>query len=227
MKLKNEKEALQKFCSDDDFRVKLKYPFINEKDNGRLTATDAHIMLMVDTSLLRCKYKSQEVTVPNVESENCNRIVRFADIDAAYNRFKLVPEMVAKDGGTDECPECDGTGTVEYEYTDNEGNTHYHEEDCPICEGDGKRDVEMVPTGRMLLPEKSLFRIDGVTFEARELWKAVEGLRLMGFEQMTWQTAKENRANRFDVCEGVTFLIMPFHYCEDEKGVVTEEIKHS
>ena len=57
MKIKNEKEALQMFCEEEnDYRDKFKKPFVNEKDGGRIWATNGHILLMDDPKLTRCKY---------------------------------------------------------------------------------------------------------------------------------------------------------------------------
>lgn len=41
MKLKKEKEALQMFCDDESFREIYRQPGINDKDNGRVMASEA------------------------------------------------------------------------------------------------------------------------------------------------------------------------------------------
>lgn len=217
------------FCSEDDWlRPFCHKPFYPESEPSRLMATNSIMMLLVDKSIVSGKYDTQKMKVPRFRNDSLNKTVRFEDIEAAYNRFALIPEMVAADGKDDECPECDGSGTVEYEYTcDTTGRTYYHEDDCPVCEGSGKRDVEMVPTGRMLLPPKTFFCMEGVVFKAELLWKAVEGLRLMGFESFVWQTAASNTANVFDVAEGITFVIMPSHIAQGETGYDVEVIKIS
>ena len=210
MKLKNEKKALQMFCEEDAWRDVYKEPFINEADNGRLMAAEGHILIRVEPSLLRCKYKHGEQRMPNYDFErnDINKVIRFADIETAYNKFDLIPEKKSKDGMSDDCPECDGSGEVEYEYVDSEGHTHYKDCDCPICDGTGKRDdYELVETGRMILPKDCTFSMDGQIFDARLLWRIVEAVRLMGFDSITW-LSKQFGANIFRVCEGVTVLAM-------------------
>ena len=226
-KIQNEKEALQMICPEEDIlhQAYLK-PFVPQCNPSLVIATDGRMMFLVDKSLTSGKYAAQKIRIPEWSNHKLGRVVPFANIEAAYNRFVLTPEMKPVDGEDDECPECCGTGTVEFEYTcDTDGRTHYHEDDCPICEGTGKREVEYVPTGRWLLPEKGLFRLGDVTFKAELLWKAVEALRLMGFEQMTWQTANADGVNLFDVAEGIQFVIMPFCIPQGETSVVIEEVE--
>ena len=46
MKIKNEKEALQMFCSkDEEIREDFLHPFVSEKDGGLIYATDGMVLL--------------------------------------------------------------------------------------------------------------------------------------------------------------------------------------
>lgn len=211
MKLKNEKKALQMFCSNDEaFHKKMTHPFINESYGGKVIACDCYVMLIIDRKLLRCKYQTDELTIPNESGKLINKRINFSAIDEAYNQIVLEAEMEAADGKEKECPECDGTGTVDWEYTDGEGEIHYHEFDCPICDGSGEReDYVPVPTGRMLIPYGTAFVIHHTYFDARRVWQAVTGLRLMGFESMTWVGESPQGMNWFEVCDGLTLVIMP------------------
>ena len=210
MKLKNEKKALQMFCDDDSYREIYRQPVINDKDNGRVMASDGYIMALVDPKLLRCKYKHMEQRLPNYDFERSDFAVcvDFANFDKAYNQFALIPEKVSKDGRPKECPECGGSGTVEYEYTDSDGNAHYKDCDCPICDGTGERDdYELVETGRMTLPKNCTFQLGDQIIDAYYMTRVVTALRLMGFERMKWKS-KQFGANIFEVCDGFTVLIM-------------------
>ena len=210
MKLKNEKKALQMFCDDDSYREIYRQPVINDKDNGRVMASDGYIMALVDPKLLRCKYKHMEQRLPNYDFERSDFAVcvDFANFDKAYNQFALIPEKVSKDGRPKECPECGGSGTVEYEYIDSDGNAHYKDCDCPICDGTGERDdYELVETGRMILPKNCTFQLGDQIIDAYYMTRVVTALRLMGFERMKWKS-KQFGANIFEVCDGFTVLIM-------------------
>ena len=192
MKIKNEKKALQMFCATDGCREWMFTPFFNDMDEGRLMATDGYVIIRIDASLIRGKYEHRSQRIPPVLLDACytDRTVLFSDIEEAFNRFVLVPEKVSKDGGSIECPECDGTGRVEYEYEDLSGNTHWHEEFCPICFGTGERpDSQLIETGRMILPEGCTFGLGDVIIKADDMWRMVSALRLMGFERMRlWRT---------------------------------------
>ena len=210
MKIKNEKKALQMFCETNALRETYNSPFFNEADGGRLMATEGHLLILVDRKLLRGKYKQFSQRLPAFDFNRCdtNITVPFSAIEAAYNKFDLEPEKVTTDGQSIECPECDGSGEVEYEYTDNDGHTYYKDCDCPICMGTGQRnDYELVETGRKILPKESTFTLAGSYVKAEYLWRIVTALRLMGFESMVLQS-QQRGSNIFRVCDGITVLLM-------------------
>ena len=212
MKIKNEKKALQMFCSDDSFlHKKLTRPFINSVYDGKVIAADSYVMLIVDKKLLRCKYETDSQEIPRQRSYKPISIpISFAAIDDAYNQLELEPEEVSEDGMNKDCPECLGEGKVEFEYNAENGQTYYHHCNCPICDGTGIReDYVPVKTGRMLIPFGAVFIMHHTIFDARLVWKVVEALRLMGFEQMTWVCEDERGANFFDVCDGMQLVMMP------------------
>ena len=211
MKIKNEKKALQMFCSDDEYyRKKLTRPFIIESCDDKVVATDGYIMLIVDRKLLRCKYETDKLNIPQQSCESISIPISFAAIDEAYHLLQLEDEEVSEDGKDKDCPECLGEGKVEFEYNAENGETYYHVCDCPICEGTGIRaDYVPVKTGRMLIPAGSVFVMRHTIFDARRVWKVVEALRLMGFEQITWVCEDERGANFFDVCDGMQLVMMP------------------
>ena len=211
MKIKNEKEALQAFCaSNDDFRPVLNHPYVNEERN-EVWASDAHMLLMVDLKLVRRKYKPSDfgksLTIPE---KNSDTIVTLKDIEAAFKRFKLIPEMVDEEGDECECPACGGDGEVEWEFTDDDGNTYYMDAECPVCEGSGEAvEHHKVPTGKMLSPKDAMFVIDDVRFPAYYMMKAVEGLHLLGCKELRHVVTSKDSANLFDVQDGIRLLFMP------------------
>lgn len=219
MKIKKEKKTLQVFCDKDNpWRDIYKRPYFNEADGGRLIATDGIVMLIADQKLLRGKYESIFQKMPfSLDNFDKEVEVTFDAIEGAMRKFKLIPEKVSKDGGSPDCPECCGSGTVEYEYIDSEGLTHYHDEDCPICDGTGVReDCELVETGRMVLPKHAVFNLCGSMFKASRLMECVAAFREMGFGKMTLRRQNAQGENIFDVCEGMMFvMISRFKSAED------------
>ena len=212
MKIKNEKKALQMFCSADTYlRKQLTRPFINSVYDGKVIATNGYMMLIVDRKLLRCKYETDSLEIPRQQSYKPISIpIRFKVIDDAYNQLQLEEEEVPEKGKDKDCPECLGEGKVEFEYNAENGETYYHECNCPICDGTGIReDYIPLKTGRMLVPPGSVFIMRKTYFDACRVWKVVEALRLMGFEQMKWVGESETGMNWFEVCDGMQLVLMP------------------
>lgn len=213
MKIKNEKEVLQAFCSNnDEFRPVLNAPFFNEKRN-EVWATDGNVMLMADRKLLRRKYnKSERYTNLPIPEPNSDTIVDVKDIEAAFKRFDLKPEMVEEEGEECECTACDGFGEVQWTFTDDDGETYNMSGECPVCDGTGRaKKRRLVPTGRMLPPKEVMFVIDGVKFSARNIMKAVEGLRLLGCNQLRHIYTDVIDNNLFEVQDGIRILIVTRH----------------
>jgi hypothetical protein len=223
MKIKNEKEVLQAFCmKDDELRPLLNNPYYCEA-KGEVMASDGYIMLMVDPKLLRRKYTASEygakLTIPE---QNCDTIIRLDDIDSVFRQFDLVQEMVWEEGEECECYACEGEGMVQWEFTDPNGETHYMDDDCPVCYGTGKaRESHKVPTGRMLPPDNAMFVIDGACFLARNMMKAVEGLRLLGCKELRHISTSKDFQNLFAVQDGIRLLVMPCIGDGDMKEVKT------
>lgn len=210
MRLKKEKEALQMFCDADGIRILYRSPHINDSDNGRLVATEGHIMALVAPKLLRCKYEhiDQQMPVYDLEVTDIGHVIGFKTIEKAYNRFHLIPEVVSKDGEPQECPECDGKGHVEFEYTAIDGEVYYEDCDCPVCDGTGLReDYEEVETGRMVLEERSTFGIKDKYIDVNLMMRVVTALRMMGFCRMMLKSIQRG-ALIFEVCDGFTVVIM-------------------
>ena len=93
MKIKNEKKALQMFCSEDTyFRKQLTRPFINSVYDGKVIATDGYVLLIADRKLLRCKYETDTLKIPHQSYKPISIPISFKAIDDAYNQLELVPE---------------------------------------------------------------------------------------------------------------------------------------
>lgn len=211
MKIKNEKKVLQAFCQDDDeLSPILNSPFFCEP-TGEVRASDGRIMLMVDPKLLRCKYATNDLGAKlAIPRQNSDTIVKLDDIEEVFNQFELIPEMVDEEGDECECPACEGEGTVQWEFTDPDGKTYYMDDGCPVCDGTGEAvEHHKVPTGRMLPPSDAAFAIDGVLFLARNMMKAVDGLRLLGCKEIRHIVTSKDSINLFAVQDGIRLIVMP------------------
>lgn len=221
-KIPNIKQALQIFCYDgnDQFHDKYRRPFLNGAD-GDIVATETHILISVDPALTDEEFEQDTQRMPKYELDNNDtRVIPLSDIEAAFEQIKKVPAQVKK---YDDCPECAGSGLVEWMYEDMQGETHYMMLDCPVCDGSGRTEItEEATDGELILPEHAVVFIDGVFFSVR-LWKRViEAARLMGYSNIIWKKNHSSRVNVFDLDEGVRVLFMPcLHDGPDEEvGVV-------
>lgn len=224
IKIKNEKEALQMFCHHDKstFYQKYRTPFLNEND-GNVWATDAHHLIIVSPKLLSGEYVKIKQNIPDFSDEGRDIIVDFQMFDKAYKKFELVPEMEFEDGTTDDrCEECNGIGEVQWEYRDLRNRYHSNDFRCPICGGDGKKDLPKKPTGRMVLPDDAKFKVKGVFFNANRVMKCIKAMKMMGFKKMEWRTLKVGNYNLFYVAKGVTFIMMSVRPDDINKGQIVE-----
>lgn len=219
MKIKNEKEALMMFCEQENqIRQIFINPFANENDGGNIWATDGRVLLIVDRKLTRCKYQSLTLRKPEVCADNIDRKISFAEVEKAYKKFKLVEEMQTESGESIECEECDGDGTVEYEYYARNGRTYHYEHECPVCLGSGTvKESLQIPTGRKVLPKAAFYVFGGVTFNAHVIMRVVEGLRKMGFDSMIHKASGKVGANRFQICDGIELIIMASNYMYEKE----------
>jgi hypothetical protein len=211
MKIKNEKEVLQAFCENEsELRPVLNKPFLNEARN-EVWASDGHMCIMVAKSLLRCKYKPNTMGHSlQIPENNSDTVVKVSDIEKTFKKFELKEEMKIEEGEEIDCPVCNGYRWVQWEFTDDDGNTYYKEDDCPFCDGTGYApEQKKVPTGRMLPPDDAMFVIDDVKFKVDVVMKIAEGLRLLGCKEILHTVTSANSANMFDIQDGIRLMIMP------------------
>lgn len=89
-----EKEALQMFCDKENgLRPLMTKPFKNERDEGRVWATDGHVLLIVDPKMTRCKYETGRLGLPTFNDDNCDNLITFDQIEEAFAKFELVREV--------------------------------------------------------------------------------------------------------------------------------------
>lgn len=127
---------LNLYTSSDENMPAMCFP--NMKD-GNVYATDSHALFVIPEDELSIKYSTNEKypdtqkTINNIEAKNLKRIrVKVSDIAK-----ELTKARIEVDKDSIECRECEGSGTVEFEYEDKSGEVHNTDDDCPICDGRG------------------------------------------------------------------------------------------
>lgn len=129
---------LYKFTADEDFRPGIQKPFMQ---GGYICATNAYIVLRVNRKLIPPSNDDYvpKGYVPNVTAvmPNPNPTPTFT-ITIKAIRECLVALGLNYDILTKNCPECDGSGDVDWYYTDRDGDTHTMVDKCPCCDGMGE-----------------------------------------------------------------------------------------
>lgn len=128
-------KILEIFC--DPNRGSWKEPFING-GNDYVVASDTHIMAFLKKECVESDsplVKREKDYVRYIENDD--RIPQ-QDITIKYdNIIKALKCLHLDENKEHDCSECDGNGTVDYEYRTNDGEYHVMEGDCPVCDGTG------------------------------------------------------------------------------------------
>lgn len=165
-KIKNEGELLNLFTDYDEIRPYMAFPFFHPTYN-EVWATEGHVIIRISPDRLNGHYEPvkgcEKLKLPKV-SNPCELSCTLAAIRQALDACPLVDEVLTEEY-EEECKECGGTGEVEWEYTDDDLETHYHDFDCPKCGGDGviMREKEK-HTGKKVHDDKAIIKIGNAIF---------------------------------------------------------------
>lgn len=178
--------------SEDDNRPTLEKPM---EQDGYICATDAHIAIRIRKEMLNGEYESRET--PNFArvfpESKPEFFITFRAITEAISTCGLDETMYA------DCPECNGSGDVDWYYHDNNGDTHTHEDKCPVCGGDGQ-----IFNGI----KKYISFSKEICFQAHYLIRILKTMRLLGAETI-WVTPNNYNGWLFEPCEGVEIILLP------------------
>lgn len=157
MKIKNEAELLSMFCDKNEYRSLLRAPFFNTKYN-EVWGTNGHILIRIKPERLVGEYPKGELALPILECP-CKKKITIEAINNALGECPKVDEEIIIQDAI-ECEECDGSGEVYWEYTDNNLHTHERLYDCPVCDGKGKIKPEITrKTGKKIVDKKAVIKV--------------------------------------------------------------------
>lgn len=171
-----------------------------------IIATDKQILVRVAKSMCNEQYVAHTNHPDNVDrvfpAANCAYKL---NIDECFNAIKRVPddEIVTVNGIAAQCEECHGYGYVTWEYTDRHGETHEHEDECPLCDGRGK-----ITERRMRRNDRNI-GINGVCVRIGGFVTILHAINELGHCTATVQRCELSHAMRIAVEPGVEMLIMP------------------
>lgn len=165
-KIKNETELLEMFTAGDGVRAFTYVPFLHPVYN-EVWATDGRVIIRISPDRLNKHYEPvkgcERLKLPKV-LKPCHLSCTYKAIRQALDACPVVGEVVTDENEVD-CKECGGTGEVEWEYTDDNLHTHYHNFDCPKCGGVGviMRKLE-THTCKKVHDEKAIVKVGNATF---------------------------------------------------------------
>lgn len=227
-------ELLREFCDIDgvEWREWMTHPFVNTAHGDDVWATDGHAALMVDARLIPGKVKYDRLEKPLTTWADDRRAVATFTIDALRQTIDRCPkqEIMEVDEEEKECPECGGSGKVEWEYTASHGDQHWYEAefDCPVCNGEGILEEEHSHgTGQYEPTDTAAIFIIDHYYRAYEFDRIILAAETLGIDTITITHTPEPNATEgiiFQLCEGVAILLMPFLSDEDSVRLeVTEK----
>lgn len=127
---------LNLFTGSDDDRPVMMFPNLL---NGTVYATDSHCLITIPENELLLKYGTNE-KYPNaykIIDEFSKKELQSVKVKTTDLAIELTKARIEVDKETIKCKECNGNGTVEFEYWDKNHDKHYIDGDCPICDGEG------------------------------------------------------------------------------------------
>lgn len=181
--------------------------------DDKVFATDFRKVIYINAEVCQGEYERTEmfdIRFPPVEQE---LNIPLLSLQKAYDSL---PKIKDEEYDQEECNECDGTGSVEWEYVDKNGKTHHQDFDCPICNGRGffKRNVR-----KCYKPEyNAIIKLDGFFINNQYIKAIIDALFLLGKDHITLLSkAKKDTVvwAYFRIDENITIIIAPYCNCDD------------
>ena len=215
MKIKNEAELLSMFCNKNEFRQLLRSPFFNTRYN-EVWSTDGLAIIRIKPERLVGEYPKGELNLPPLECP-CKRKVTIEAINKALDECPKVDEEIVIQDAV-ECEECDGSGEVYWEYTDNTGHTHMHLDECPVCDGTGEIEHEKTKkTGKKIVNKKAVINIGSAYIFANNIYKLKFAMDFLGITAADLISNPDMWSNEFVIDEDIRIELSPMlfdHTCE-------------
>lgn len=215
MKIKNEAELLNKFCDKTHIKEELTKPFFNTRYN-EVWSTDGHILIRIKPERLVGEYPKEKLGLPALECP-CKKKVTIEALNKALEECPKVDEEIVIQDAV-ECKECDGSGEVYWEYTDNTGHTHEHLDECPVCDGTGEIEHEKTKkTGKKRAEEKAIINVGNAYIFAYNAYKLKFAMDFLGITSIELAYNPERGASEFVIDEDMRIELSPMlfdHTCE-------------
>ncbi len=212
MKIKNEAELLDMFCDKSGLRS---YPFFNPRYN-EVWSTDGYTLIRVNPEILVGEYIKESLPMPNLEYP-CEKTITIKALSKALEACPLVDEEVVIQDDV-KCEECDGSGEVYWEYTDNHLHTHERLMDCPICDGTGEMEHEKTKrTGKKVIANDAVIMVGNAYIFAKYLQTLKQAMDFLNIASVKMTNNSPKGVNEFVVNDDIRIIIasMLFDYSNE------------
>lgn len=212
----DEHKLLRLFCSKESLSA---MPLL--KDN-KVFASDCKKAIYINAEVCQGEYEKTKrfnIELPPVEQE---LNIPLLSLQKAYDSL---PKVETEEYDSEDCDECNGTGSVVWEYIDEKGHTHCNDFDCPICNGWGffKRNIR-----KCYEPEwNAVIKLDGFFINNNHIKAIIDALLLLGKDHITLLSIAEEDSvvfAYFRIDENITIVISPYCNCDEEDADAKVEL---
>jgi hypothetical protein len=185
------KKILDLFTEKEGMREWTRSPFTNA-DKTVIFATDGHAMICIKNNSGENNFENHEDRIKRIYPAECSSdclSVSFEELQNALNKIKPINKM--------KCPDCNGTGEVEWEY-----ESYTKEFECPVCDGNGT-----IRTDYTFFNDNAGVKINGRIFYAKQIKRIVDAMLLCGSnESRILQVSAQT--NIFKLSDDISILQM-------------------
>lgn len=188
----------------------------------KVFAADRHKAIYINAEVCQGEYEKTElfnIKIPPVEQE---LNIPLSSLQKAYD---FLPKVETEKYDSEYCKECNGTGSVEWEYLDKKGNTHYKDFDCPSCEGFGffKQNIR-----KCIEPEDdAVIELDGFFINNSHIKAIIDALLLLGKDHITLLSKAKKDSEvyaYFRIDENITIVVTPYCFYDEEDADAKVEL---
>lgn len=215
MKINNEAELLNKFCDKSNSNNLRSYPFFNTRYN-EVWSTDGYTLIRINPEILVGEYIKERLPMPILEYP-CEKTITIKALSKALEACPLVDEEVVIQDAV-KCEDCDGSGEVYWEYTDNHLHTHERLMDCPICDGTGEMEHEKTKkTGKKVIAYDAVIMVGNAYIFAKYLQTLKQAMDFLNIASVKMTNNSPEGVNEFVVNDDIRIIIasMLFDYSNE------------
>lgn len=223
-RINNEQELFELFCDPDSIRLFTQKPYY-ETRRKKVFATDGRILIIMNPSMLSESYEEiEKPSIYTVFRDSMEGYFTFESLKKVLASFEMEEELVLMEEGR-ECEECNGLKEVEWEYTDKDGEMHFHYADCPVCNGEGKAEDVFKSTGFMMPTEDSTVRIGKSFFRGILAQKLLWAMEYFNVDKAAF--AEGDISINITLNNGVKIAVAPLEPYESQNVVTLETTKQT